>query len=141
MINDIKSQLVRDEGVVLHAYQDHLGFTTIGVGRLIDKRRGGGISEDEAMYLLDNDIKRRAEDLVRLFQWTNTLDDARFGVLLNMSFQLGISGLAAFKKTLSLIESGHYDQAAIEMLDSKWAIQTPGRANRLSQQMESGEWV
>ena len=44
--------LRRDEGRVRHAYQDHLGYWTIGVGRLIDQRKGGGLSEDEIDYLL-----------------------------------------------------------------------------------------
>jgi lysozyme len=35
----LAEMLTRDEGRVRHAYQDHLGFWTIGVGRLIDQRK------------------------------------------------------------------------------------------------------
>ena len=41
-------QLKRHEGLRLHAYADSLGYTTIGYGRMIDKRKGGGITEREA---------------------------------------------------------------------------------------------
>jgi len=44
----IREQIKRHEGKVLHAYPDHLGYWTIGYGRLIDERRGGGITEAEA---------------------------------------------------------------------------------------------
>ena len=56
----IVDDLKRHEGLKLHAYQDHLGYWTIGYGRLIDKERGGGISETEAETLLENDIDRLA---------------------------------------------------------------------------------
>jgi hypothetical protein len=62
-LSELTAQLRRDEGEVLHAYSDHLGFTTIGVGRLIDKRRGGGITKEESKYLLENDIDRKLRDL------------------------------------------------------------------------------
>ena len=44
MIENLTDQLRRDEGCVLHAYPDHLGFLTLGIGRLIDRRKGGGIT-------------------------------------------------------------------------------------------------
>lgn len=133
-------QIRRDEGEVLHAYADSLGFTTIGVGRLIDKRKGGGITKEEAAYLLNNDIQSRLIALESRIPWFKRLDDARKGVLLNMSFQLGIGGLMGFKNTLAKIEAGDYEVAAANMLKSKWARQTPNRAKRLARQMETGEW-
>jgi len=68
------------------------------------------------------------------------LDDARKAVLLNMSFQLGITGLLKFKNTLAKIEAGDYQGAADNMLKSLWARQTPNRANRLAEQMRTGQW-
>lgn len=133
-------QLRRDEGEILHAYEDHLGFWTIGVGRLIDKRRGGGISEEESAYLLNNDITRVTQGLGRRLAWFDELDPARKGVLLNMAFQMGVDGLLGFTNTLKLVEEGNYTAAAKAMMESKWATQTPARALRLSKQMETGEW-
>lgn len=133
-------QLRRDEGEILHAYEDHLGFLTIGVGRLIDKRRGGGISEEESAYLLNNDITRVTQGLRRRLAWFDELDPARKGVLLNMAFQMGVEGLLGFTNTLKLVEQGNYAAAAKAMMESKWATQTPARALRLAKQMETGEW-
>jgi len=134
-------QIKEDEGLVLEAYQDHLGYWTIGYGRLIDKRKGGGISEDEALYLLKNDVNARLPILANAIPFFNRLDDARKAVLLNMSFQLGLSGLLKFKSTLAFIEAGDYDNASANMLKSLWAKQTPNRANRLAEQMRTGQWV
>lgn len=60
---ELTKQLRRDEGEVLSAYQDHLGYWTIGVGRLIDKRKGGGLTSEESDYLLGNDIDKRDKEL------------------------------------------------------------------------------
>ena len=133
-------QIKRHEGLVLHGYKDHLGFLTIGYGRLIDKRRGGGISNAEAEYLLQNDINGKLAELKQRLPWFDKLNDPRKGVLLNMCFQLGIGGLMGFRNTLSKIEAGNYAGAASNMLKSKWAQQTPRRAQEMAKQMETGKW-
>lgn len=138
---NITEQLKRDEGIVLHAYDDHLGYVTLGVGRLIDKRKGGGISMEEAEYLLANDIARRKRDLMLTLPWFEELNEPRQGVLIGMAFQLGTGGLLKFKKALEFIRKAQYVAAANEMLNSTWAEQTPGRAERLAKQMMTGQWV
>lgn len=126
---------------MLHAYQDHLGYWTIGIGRLIDKRKGGGISQAEAAMLLANDIARVMADVRRRLPWFDRLDPARQGVLLNMAFQMGVDGLMGFRNTLAMIERGDYDGAATGMLNSLWGReQTPARAARLAVQMRTGVW-
>lgn len=139
-VTDSYSQLRRDEGEVLHAYQDHLGFWTIGVGILIDSRKGGGLLPEESEFIFNNRLRLINESLSKRIPWISKLDPARRGVLLNMAFQMGVDGLLGFKKTLATVESGRYQKAASEMLGSKWAQQTPARAHRLSQQMRTGEW-
>jgi lysozyme len=136
----LEDQLRRDEGEKLSAYQDHLGFWTIGIGRLIDSRRGGGISTDESTMLLRNDIARIRVELLQRLPWFVHLDPVRQGVLMNMAFQLGINGLMAFQDTLGKVQTGDYAVAADKMLQSKWATQTPERAKRLSIQMRDGVW-
>lgn len=133
-------QLRGDEGVRKSAYQDHLGYWTIGVGRLIDARKNAGLRDEEIDYLLNNDIADRVEALTRLLPWFTRLDEARQGVLLNMSFQLGVDGLLSFKNTLRHIERGDYEQAALNMQMSKWYGQTPERAERMMQQIRTGAW-
>lgn len=140
MIEELTKQLRRDEGVKRSAYQDHLGFWTIGVGRLIDIRKGGGLRDSEIDALLANDIADRVHALTDALPWFTSLDGARQGVLLNMAFQMGTHGLLAFTTTLAHIRAGRYDDASKAMLNSRWAKQTPMRAMRLAQQMESGSW-
>ena len=138
---DLKQQLLREEGAESCAYQDSLGFWTIGVGRLIDARKGGGLSNDEIDFLLENDIKVKTREVLLALPWVPRLSEPRQAVLIGMAFQMGIGGLLKFKRALGSIEDGQYFEAAIEMLQSEWAKQTPERANRLATQMETGEWV
>lgn len=146
LMDNLYIQLYRDEGEVLHAYQDSLGYWTIGIGRLIDKRKGGGISAEESKYLFDNDIKKIQKQVYTALPWARQLDEARQGVLLNMCFQMGLgsaakgTGLLGFKNTLAMIERGDYESAAQGMMNSLWAKQTPNRAKRLAEQMRTGEW-
>jgi lysozyme len=137
---NIIQQLKNEEGVIPHAYQDSLGFWTIGVGRLIDQRKGGQLYPDEIEYLLANDVKRKTDGLNDALPWFHLLDERRQAVLIQMAFQMGLKGLLAFSTTLSHVRVGRYDEAAVAMLESVWAKQTPERAKRFSKQMETGEW-
>ena len=137
---DLKQQLIRDEGSVSHAYKDSLGYWTIGVGRLIDSRKGGGLSPDEIEYLLDNDIKAKTREVLLALPWMPRLSEPRQAVLIGMAFQMGIGGLLKFKRMLNRIKDGQYVEAAEEMVKSRWAMHTPKRAYRMAQQMETGEW-
>ena len=138
MIEELKQLLIKHEGEVNHAYTDSEGYITIGVGRLIDKKLNGGISHDEAMYLLDNDIKTVLGQCDREFDWFDGLDETRKIVILNMVFNLGLNGFKKFKKTISYIKPGDYESAATEMLDSAWSIQVGIRAIELSKMMKKG---
>jgi lysozyme len=137
----IAVQLTRDEGFETQVYLDSLGFQTIGVGRLVDRRKpGSGLRASEIDFMLENDIEDRVEALRTALPWFDTLDEPRQGVLINMAFQLGSSGLLAFTRTLGYVRTRTWDLAASAMLDSEWAKQTPARAQRLAQQMLTGEW-
>lgn len=140
MRENVVRSLRGEEGEVLHEYKDHLGYSTIGIGRLIDKRKGGGITPEEAAYLLGNDVDKVIDQLNKRLPWWTKLDDARKGVLINMAFQMGIDGLLGFKNTLRMIEQGRYTDAANGMMQSLWARQTPARAKRMSEQMRTGVW-
>lgn len=140
----LRAELSRDEDRVPYAYQDSLGYWTIGVGHLIDKRKGGRISERITDLLLDEDIAEKVADLDRELPWWRTLSDPRQRVLINMCFNLGIgsrkppTGLLAFKNTLAAIERGDWWAAKRGMLDSKWAKQVGARADRLAAMMLKG---
>jgi lysozyme len=132
--------LVQEEGEILHAYRDQLGYLTIGVGRLIDARKGGGISRGESRGLLMNDITRRTS-VAQQYPWFAALDTVRQAVVVGMIFQLGEVGFAGFKNTIKDIVAGQFDSAATRMLQSRWAEQTPERAARMAAMMRTGEWV
>lgn len=139
-LETLKKQLIRDEGMLLHAYQDSLGYWSIGVGRLIDERKHGGISQAEAMYLLNNDIAKHTKAVVDHLAWIDDIGTVRLSALINMHFQLG-DNLWKFTKTLKLMEAHKWEEASKEILDSKWAKQTPERAKRISEQVRTNKWT
>lgn len=140
-IDRIIDRLVADEGEVLHAYQDNAPekFWTIGVGRLIDERNGGGISREESRYLLANDIRKWVA-IAGQWPWFDKLDWARQGVIICMLHQMGARGVSKFRKMLDALARTDYEAAADEMLDSSWHKQTPERCERMAQVMRTGEW-
>ena len=131
--------LTKEEGFVPHCYEDHLGYKTIGIGRMIDKAKGGGITLDEAQYLLRNDIHWRTDDVRERLPFVKGMDMVRQAVLYAMAFQMGVDGLMEFRNTLKAVEEERWERAADGMLASLWARQTPGRANRLASAMRTGE--
>lgn len=145
MNDQLVNQIKRHEGKVTKngkhiPYQDHLGYWTLGYGRLIDEKLSGGITDGEAMFMLRNDISNVYGELSTAYPWIDDLDAARRDVLVNMCFNMGLTRLAKFKKTLAAIRAGEYEVAASEMLDSLWADQVGKRANELAEQMVSGEY-
>lgn len=119
-------------------YKDHLGYDTLGYGRLVDRRKGGGLSDKEANYLLNNDVNERIESMQSRFPHFSRLNEPRQAALINMSFQLGVAGVLGFKKMVAAIGEGKFNKAADEALDSLWAKQTPNRAKRISNQIRTG---
>jgi lysozyme len=130
MKTNLTAQLIRHEGMKLHPYRCTAYKTTIGCGRnLTDK----GITEEEALYLLNNDIQEVLYDLeYRIFrsQWPDLPETVQM-VLANMRFQLGPVGFRSFKNMIAAVKQKDFAQAAIEMTNSKWAKQTPNRAYEL----------
>lgn len=134
----LRRALVRHEGLKLKTYRCTAGKLSIGVGRNLDDV---GISETEAMVLLENDINGVVRDLDRAIPWWAGLDDARREVLANMAFNLGLPTLLTFRNTLAAIKDGRYKEAAALMLQSRWATQVGHRARELAAQMETGRCI
>ena len=128
-------QLVDHEGLELHPYEDSLGIITIGVGRNLEER---GISEDEAFYLLGNDIEIIWDELIKQHPIVEDLDDQRQMILLDMAFNMGGPRLGKFKKMWAAIEDGDMIEASKQALDSRWADQVGRRAERLAERLTSG---
>ena len=135
-IDKLIAQLKVHEGVRSKVYLDTEGIETIGVGRNLRDR---GLSDDEIELILANDIRDFQEEVERAFSWWSDLDDVRQRVVVDMAFNMGLGSLSKFVNTLSHIENGRYEEAGVEMLDSKWARQVGDRANVLSNMMKTGE--
>ena len=151
LLERIKEQLVRHEGLRLKPYSCTAGKLSIGIGRNLDDC---GISQTEAYVLLENDIQNCEKQLLdEIPDIYNGLDEVRKSVLLNMCISipqsrfaplqepcyLGIKGLLEFKNTLAFIGAGDWERAANGMLASKWAKQVGMRAIELSELMRKGQ--
>jgi lysozyme len=137
MINSVKGLITKHEGLRLKPYTDSTGHLTIGVGRNLTDV---GISTNEALDLLQNDVDQAESDLTANFRPFEALDQVRQAVLLDMCFNLGWPKLSKFTDTLEAVTAGDFSGAAAAMLQSEWAIQVGPRATELAQMMISGEW-
>ena len=136
----IIEMLRKHEGVETHAYFDTVGKVTIGVGRNIDSGGGLGLSDDEIDYLLANDLQRVEAELSQAFEWYDSLNDARKDAMMDICFNLGLPRLMLFKKSLAAMSNRHYEIAAVEFLDSRWAVQVGQRAVTISEIIRTGEY-
>ena len=126
-------ELIYDEGYFQSPYLDTVEKTTIGVGRNLTDR---GLSDDEIMMLLNNDIDIVEKELAANFSWYPTLPEPQQRALCNMAFNMGLSRLKSFKKMLASLSSGMYVTASLHALDSKWAKQVKTRAERVTSLMK-----
>lgn len=137
MALSLEKQLIRDEGMSLEVYLDHLGKPTVGVGHLVlpqDKLKvGDKISHSRALQLFRKDIKTSQRDAA-IFVGADTfkgMSKDMQNVVTNMAFNLGATRLGKFNKFKAALQKGDYKEAAKEMKDSKWYKQVPNRAERL----------
>ena len=133
----LTEQLIRDEELRLKLYKCTSGKWTIGVGRNLEDR---GITQSEAIYLLNNDIDIADLDCRALLPWWDTIDPVRQGALTNMCFNMGADRFKKFKKMLALMQQHDYEAASVESLQSLWADQVGDRALRIADQIRSGQW-
>jgi lysozyme len=104
---------------------------------LIRDMKANGITRDEAMMLLRNDIYQSDADLRRKVKWYDRAPEELKEVLINMCFNMGIKTLLSFRNTLWYMGAGEYEKAAENMLKSKWARQVKGRATRLAERVRA----
>ncbi len=138
-MDKLKEELIDDEGVRDYAYQDSLGYFTIGIGHLIDKRVGGKISQDTIHHIFKEDIAEAVQQLDDNLFWWRSLDPVRQRALINLCFNMGINKLLGFQNFLAHSQAGDYKKATEHLLDSKWARQVQkSRVERITQQWEYG---
>lgn len=138
-MTDLAHQLVSEmEGRIPYAYPDSEGFLTIGVGCLIDRRKGGRLCDEAIDAQLEHDLKAARERAAALTGF-DQCNEVRQAVIVSMCFQLG--SLAAWVHFRNALSAGDYTAAADAGLDSLWARQTPARAERQMQMLRTGEWL
>jgi lysozyme len=125
MIKELTAHLIEFEGMKTQLYKCTSGKNTIGVGRNLDDR---GISEDEAMILLGNDIKIVQEELLERWPWIKDLPPRAQMVMMDLGFNMGVPAISNFQNMLRDLQSGNWEGAAINLLDSKYATQVGRRA-------------
>lgn len=143
MYQELKERIKEHEGYRNTVYSDSLGFATIGYGHLVTPedhyKEGIEYPKEELDAQFEADFqtaKLNTEKLINDNNVAELLFNAKC-VLIEMVFQLGIGGVSKFKKMWSALQEQDYNEASIQMLDSRWAKQTPSRANSLAQVMKS----
>ena len=122
------------EGFRSSVYQCTQGVDTIGYGFAIKDLE---LTKEIAEQILIKKIANLESNISKKFDWYHTAPQEAKEVVINMCYQLGLSGFSKFKKTIYLLETEQYEDASIEMLDSLWAKQTPRRAKELSEVLRS----
>ena len=128
-MNNLLESIKKHEGFVEHVYDDSLGIPTIGYGFAI---KDLVLDEDIAEDILMRKLERLQRNANSRFKWLEDMPVVVQEVILNMCYQLGVTGVSKFRKAISALQEGDWDEAANEMLDSLWARQTPNRAEELS---------
>ena len=135
---EIEQQLMGHEGFKGKSYLCTAGKTSIGFGRnLTDK----GITKREAKFLLRNDIFECAIDLDTFIfpgqfkTWPDELQHA----MIDMRFQLGMTGFRSFKKMILALRANDRGLAEVEAKNSKWYKQVPGRAKTIVKMIREAE--
>ena len=121
----VKERLIKWEAMVLKPYECSQGYTTIGVGRNLETN---GISKDEAMYLLDNDIDSVIKKLDKHWPAWATFPEEAKAIIMDLVFNMGINTWLSFRKTRAYMELGEWEKAGKELLNSKYAHQVGRRA-------------
>ena len=125
MIDELKAHLIKFEGLMTSLYRCPSGKLTIGVGRNLE---ANGITVEEAVFLLENDMDNVFKELRNQFSWYDSAPEKVRLVLADMCFNLGLPGLLSFKKMFAAIEHEDWIEAANQILNSRYADQVGNRA-------------
>jgi lysozyme len=125
LIDSIK----KNEGYVGVVYKDKLGIETIGYGFAIKDLE---LDEDICHEILTRKLKNLDSRINVKFDWFKYMPPKIKDVVMEMCYQMGVYGFSRFKKTIAYLQNKQWKDASVEMLDSRWAEQTPNRARALS---------
>ena len=137
-IEKLREQLKIDEGCVYEIYNDHLGYPTFGIGHLVRESdpenglpTGSPISESRVIEAFEQDVQTVLSDCAILYPDFDELPEEAQQVIANMMFNLGRPRLSAFKGMKAGVDSRDWNEAADQMVDSRWYRQVGARAERL----------
>jgi len=136
-LNDLKKRVKLHEGFSAKPYRDTLGKMTVGYGHLCVEDfwdENTEYTEAQLDRIFDKDFDKAIEGAARVCQGMD-LPDRKFGVFIEMTFQLGATGLSKFKKALAAAKDHDWQECHNQLLDSRWYKQTPNRAKQLAQIM------
>lgn len=133
--NELKIQLIKDEGKRLKVYKDSLGYLTVGIGHLVTKqdnlKLGDVITEEQCDLFFAEDINIAIDNSFRTFDDFENFNPDIQNVIINMMFNLGINKFSKFKKFIKALKNKNYTLAANEMKNSLWYSQVKSRGKRL----------
>jgi len=138
---EIKARIKKHEGFIPKIYRDSLGKATIGYGHLITEKdnfkEGIEYSIEELEEVFNQDFNKAVEGANELTSKLNIILAKIKGVIIEMVFQLGKTGVSKFKKFFEALNNQDYNEAANQMIDSNWYKQTPKRCLELSEIVRS----
>ena len=146
---DIISLLNYEEGFSAKPYYCSAGYPTIGIGQRIGPKGAPlnlyefTVSKSLASVWLAEKVKETLADMDKhpnIKAAMAVCNESRQAILISMAYQMGAEGLSKFTNTLKSVADARWHDAQSGMLASKWARQTPNRANRHAIQMLTGNW-
>ena len=123
----------KHEGYVGVVYKDSLGIDTIGYGFAIKDLE---LDADVCDIILERKLKDLEHRIKLKFDWYKYMPQEIKDIVTEMCYQLGVTGFSKFKKTIAYLQNKEWKNASIEMLDSRWAKQTPNRAKEMSNRVK-----
>ena len=136
-IEQTKAEIKKEEGFRMETYKCTEGHLTGGYGhKMLD---GETPPTDMAGWtkLFERDFARAMSGAEELLMICPNVDDTARHIVVEMCYQMGSYGVSKFHGMLSALQESDYVTASKEMLDSRWAKQTPNRANRMAERMKS----
>ena len=141
-IDKLREELKIDEGVKYEIYLDHLDLPTFGIGHLVlpsdpecGAEIGTPVSENRVNECFASDTNSVLKDCKLLFPSFEVLPEEVQLIIANMMFNMGRPRMSGFKKFIAAIEISNWQEAANQMIDSRWYNQVTNRAKRLVDRM------
>tara|TARA_Y100001938_G_scaffold150398_1_gene241141 strand:- start:6081 stop:6524 length:444 start_codon:yes stop_codon:yes gene_type:complete len=141
-IDVLRKQLEIDEGVVHEIYLDHLGLPTFGIGHLVlesdpehGKAVGTPVGEDRCIEAFESDLESVLSDCAILYPDFDDLPEEAQQIIANMMFNMGRPRLTKFRMMKEAVNERNWEEAANQMVNSRWYAQVGKRAERLVERM------